>query len=409
MPKVKIILIGQHHADPGPIKITKNIHLLLHKMGVKTISTRELASDITLKSRLETLGSNCLFSKEVMALKKLLEKNKGKLKQKQINSFLQKCKHPTTKEYFTRLCSDILMDTLPTDIFQYKTKELADLEYLLEIHKMKIPFFGIDLVSRFKDKLNLAMEAARSQKEFDRIMKHWEPKRMEVKSQNLIKLALKLSTTGGVILVNDLGTVHPHRLAAYLIKNLKLKSLPEDLEIEVVPVRCFPNYALETEQDMEEQKHFHELLQKSIKNDPAEIKALYDIIHCHDLQCQEGKEKSEFSCAELERLVLSEKVVGTLYSAKSDKNKLKPDLKEGKEDKLKDDKTKEDVNQKEHLPKKEPLKGWKLIKNAILTKQFDLKKMAEANALSLIAGPAADAAETADAANDDANATPSFE
>ncbi|MDR3491786.1 MAG: hypothetical protein P4M12_07085 [Gammaproteobacteria bacterium] len=287
MPKITILLMGEHHEDAAASHLVARHIIKAKQLGLKIAVLSEQPCDRSLNDLIEKFKPSLEDGAALWEFKKLSKKPDGTYNRAEylaspaLSKFLKSygaegefveqhalnflSQHKNTKD---------IIDTYPFVI------EIMKFYQLIKESQQSVSFRCIDLPSAELKYLTKDLSKLPS----------IEKKRMQHMTQCALPELIKLSQTGGVIFITNLGRVHPHRLAYYLHDELKRNPLPYNASVELVPMRLFSSHPDITFSMKKIIALGHDGDQPFLALDTPEIHQFYQHVPRIDLECKTKKE-----------------------------------------------------------------------------------------------------------------------
>lgn len=233
--KITVLLIGRHHEDNTAHSIVSEQIRRIFSAGIKTVVCSELPCDTVLEEVIRLQSRDLSLAKEIFELHSLLYVNNFELTTKQQETFIEKSVH---KEIFSLSLRSTILQLKHGQLFSKICFQIPVLESQLKLYKFmqenKIPYHGLE----FKSAIHKVIDKSFDPNKFHDWFLQWEPLRIPNLATNLRGCIAQLKDTGGVVITEDLGLLHVHRLAGCLSKQLIENGIEN---VEIVPVELIPD------------------------------------------------------------------------------------------------------------------------------------------------------------------------
>jgi hypothetical protein len=292
--KISIVEVGELHNDPGCLNMLNNYLRELKKdQGLNVVFCEEDHASQNVKTRLENL--NKIVSNNNMALNRLgfnkflTTDNQHKLPyfnkkgRELLNKETAKLAYEGTPEEVIKQQAD--------QIFRFQNaKESLQLSKILK--ELKIPYVGIELdTEQHKEMMKKAFQDNEGYLNYEQL-------RVKNMANNIIEKAVpKLKGEDGIIFVFG-GVNHTHRLATYLKYLANQSEKFTNIDLKLVPIKCFSNYPYQEQLD-----NVMEAESVSKLNDPSYIISLYEETPCNTVNVKEDLKKGGFYSSEFDNFI----------------------------------------------------------------------------------------------------------
>jgi hypothetical protein len=302
--KVTVVLIGRHHDDSIAYNIIFEQMQRIFFAGIKMVVCSELPCDTSLEAVIRVQSRDLSVAKELFQLYGLLSENGFKLTAEQQKQFIEKSAH---KEVFSKSFSSIVLQLIQGQLYSKICFQIPVLETQLKLYRFlqqnRIPYQGIE----FPTSLYSKAEKSFDPNNYHQWFLQWEPLRAPNLATQLRNCIALLKGTGGVVLTENLGLLHVHRVAGLLREQLRENGIDnaEIIATELSPdASMMDEYAFVPAQVKKDLQYYPEDSALFASKDPEHLKQYY---RQNPLQtwrwCAEVSASSPYTCPNGEKSV----------------------------------------------------------------------------------------------------------